>query len=186
MQTVEHWRDKIDLPGLLLGLGEDLEREGLQETPNRVHHAWEEMLRGYSMDPEEILAKTFELDRDLQSGIQITKGIHFTSICEHHLIPFFGTIKIAYEAKERVVGLSKLARLAECYACRLQLQERLTNQILDDIVSQLQPLSAMVVIDGMHLCCVGRGVRQKDMHFVTSNYWGEISPMMLHLLALDN
>lgn len=163
--------------------GEDASREGLVETPHRVAMMYEEIFGGYEMDPKDILAKTFdsgkmhddlsEEDIDIYTnGIVIVKDIPFYSHCEHHMVPFFGHAHIAYVPGQRVVGLSKLARLVECYAKRLQIQERLTNQIADAIKEILQPKGVMVVIQAEHLCMAMRGVKKPGSNTVTSSVSG--------------
>jgi len=161
---------------------EDAEREGLLETPKRVALMYEELFGGYEMDPHDILNKTFDAgklhdeDEDPGSiyanGLVIVKDITFYSQCEHHMAPFFGKAHIAYVAKERVVGLSKMARLVECYARRLQVQERLTNEIADAIKEELEPLGVMVVIQAEHTCMCMRGIKKPGSSTVTSSVSG--------------
>lgn len=163
--------------------GEDASREGLLETPHRVAKMYDEIFGGYEMDPEAILSKTFDSgklhdgdDEDTgdvySNGLVIVKDIPFYSHCEHHMVPFFGKVHIAYIPGERVVGLSKLARLVECYARRLQIQERLTNEIADDIKMYLDPLGVMVVIQAEHLCMTMRGVKKPGAKTITSSLSG--------------
>ena len=162
--------------------GELAEREGLVETPTRVAKMYEEIFGGYEMDPDEILSKTFSVDSmhdddedvgDIYNhGLVIVKDIPFYSHCEHHMVPFFGHVYIAYIPRKRVVGLSKLARLVECYARRLQIQERLTNEIADTIMDVLDPLGVMVVIKAEHLCMAIRGVKKPGANTVTSAIHG--------------
>ena len=162
--------------------GENSNREGLLETPKRVANMYEEIFGGYEMDPYEVLSKTFSVNdmhdyeediADIYShGLVIVKDIPFYSHCEHHMVPFFGHVHIAYIPKNRVVGLSKLARLVECYAKRLQIQERLTNQIADTILEELEPLGVMVVIKAEHLCMAMRGVKKPGANTVTSSVHG--------------
>ncbi|KKL26441.1 hypothetical protein LCGC14_2395240, partial [marine sediment metagenome] len=109
----EAWEKHVQIPDLLLSLGVDLDEEGLEETPERVGKAWEELLQGYTLDPEDILSRTFECEGH---GPAICRNIEFCSVCEHHMIPFFGECHIAYIPGERVVGLSKLTRLVDCFA----------------------------------------------------------------------
>lgn len=163
--------------------GEDASREGLVETPHRVAMMYEEIFGGYEMNPEDILSKTFdsgkmhddlsEEDIDIYTnGIVIVKDIPFYSHCEHHMVPFFGHAHIAYVPGQRVVGLSKLARLVECFARRLQIQERLTNQIADSINEILQPNGVMVVVQAEHLCMAMRGIKKPGSNTVTSSVSG--------------
>lgn len=162
----------IDLGALLLQLGENLDREGLQGTPERVERAWTEFLEGYTLDPKEILGLTFEAE---SSGVQAGLGISFSSMCEHHLLPFFGTASVIYKPRNRVAGLSKLARLVDCYARRLQIQERMTQQIADALFELLDPIGVLVVCQAKHLCCHGRGIRRSQMEFKTTAQCGQVS-----------
>lgn len=146
-----------------------------QETPKRVAKMWDELLAGYEQDPKEILSKTFDVDAggDVNgNGIVIVKDIPLFSQCEHHLVPFYGKVHIAYIPRNRVVGLSKFARLVECYGRRLQVQERLTKQIMDAIVDALDPLGVMVVIKAEHMCMTMRGIQKPGTQTVTSRVHG--------------
>lgn len=154
---------------LLTLLGEDPEREGLAATPSRVVRAFEEMLAGNDQQPAEILTTTFDEPCD---EIVLVTGIRFTSLCEHHLLPFVGTAAVGYLPDKRVVGLSKLPRLVECFARRLQVQERLTRQIAEAISVHLEPLGVGVIIRAHHSCMGCRGVRQQDAEMVTSSMLG--------------
>jgi len=161
----------FDLKGLLLQLGEDLDREGLVDTPRRVHDAWLEFLEGYTLDPKEILERTFQAEG---RGTQICRDIEFTSMCEHHLLPFFGVCHIGYIPDKEVVGLSKLTRLVDCFAHRLQIQERMTEQIADTLFDRIQPVGVIVIVQAKHLCCHGRGIKRPKMKFLTSAQRGQI------------
>ena len=142
---------------LLDALGEDKEREGLKETPRRVADAFAEFISGEGLSAEEHLSKTFEC----KSGeMVLEKDIYFSSTCEHHLMPFFGKIAIAYIPAGRVVGLSKLARTVEVFAKRLQIQERLTSQIANEIMRCLAPKGVMVVCEAEHTCMTCRGIKK--------------------------
>lgn len=163
----------IDIGSLLLQLGEDLSREGLQNTPDRVNRAWGEFLEGYTLDPREILDRTFSAE---SNGIQACIDISFTSMCEHHLLPFFGTTSIVYEPNTRVAGLSKLTRLVDCFARRLQIQERMTQQIAATLFEFLDPAGVLVICRAKHLCCHGRGIRRSQMEFKTTAQCGEVGP----------
>lgn len=147
-----------------------------EQTPMRVAKMYDELLAGYDKDPAVILNKTFDVDAAGDnvntSGIVIVKDIQFFSLCEHHLAPFFGKVSIAYLPKNKVVGLSKFARLVECYARRLQVQERLTKQIMDAIVQYLDPNGAMVVVEAEHTCMTMRGVQKPGSKTVTSRLHG--------------
>ncbi len=145
-------------------LGEDATREGLVETPRRVADAFAELLSGNDKNADEILSKTFE---STGGDLVIEKDITFSSTCEHHLMPFFGKIAIAYIPNGRVVGISKLARSVEVFAKRLQIQERLTNQIAEEILRCLGPKGVMVVCEAEHTCMTCRGVKKPGSKTVT-------------------
>lgn len=142
-------------------------REGLQETPDRVAKAWEFWTSGYGMDPAEIL-KTFEDGAEGVDEMVVVKDIPVYSHCEHHMAAIFGTVTIGYLPNKRIVGLSKLSRLVNVYARRLQVQERLTCQIADALVTHLAPLGCGVVIKARHMCMESRGVCQQGHHTITS------------------
>lgn len=150
---------------------EDAEREGLQETPKRVAKMYEELFAGYEMDYHKILAKQFTVDGD-PSEITVS-DIQFYSMCEHHIMPFFGTISISYMPKKggKVVGLSKLARLVECFARRLQIQERLGKQICDALVECLDPACVKVVIKAEHTCMTARGINKPGSQTTTTTIY---------------
>lgn len=152
---------------LNLVIGEDVYRPGLEETPRRVVAAWAEWTSGYTADPAGIL-KTFEDGAEGVDEMVAVVDIPFYSHCEHHLAPFFGTATIAYVPSQRIVGLSKLSRLLDVFARRLQVQERLTNQIVDALMEHLQPRGAACKIKARHLCMESRGVRQQGHHTVTT------------------
>ena len=156
---------------ILLAIGEDPDREGLKETPDRVARMLEELTSGYSDDPSVHLSKTFE-----QGGSRavIEKDIYFSSTCEHHLMPFFGKVHIAYIPDGKVVGLSKLARVVDAFSRRLQLQERLNAQIADAIFDELAPKGVMVVVEGEHTCMTARGVKKFGSKTVTSAVRGQV------------
>lgn len=150
---------------LLLLLGEDPGREGLLKTPARVVKALREMTQGYNECPKQILSTVFEEHHD---SMVVLKGIRFFSLCEHHLLPFEGEAHVGYIPTGKIVGLSKLARLVHCFARRLQVQERMTKQILDAMDEHLSPLGAGVVVSARHLCMACRGVREKNGLMITS------------------
>lgn len=152
-------RDVLDL------LGEDPDRDGLLDTPMRVAKAWQELTQGYNINPGNLL-KTFENDgtRDLV----VVRDIPFYSLCEHHMLPFTGTAHVAYIPGDRIVGLSKFARLVDAFARRLQVQERLTNQIATTIDDVLKPSGVMVVIEAEHFCMAMRGVQKQGSKTITS------------------
>jgi len=155
---------------LLRFIGEEPERDGLRDTPARVVKAWREMTAGYAEDPAEILSRTFEESSD---EMIILRGISFYSTCEHHMLPFYGTAVVGY-LPGRVVGISKLARLVECFAKRLQIQERMTRQIAEAVETHLDARGVGVVLRAHHLCMGCRGVRQEETEMVTSSMLGTL------------
>ena len=155
---------------LLSALGEDVGREGLIETPRRVADAFAYFVSGESESPEKVLSTTFKVDG---GDIVIEKDITFSSTCEHHLMPFFGTVAIAYIPDKKVVGLSKLARLVDIYAKRLQLQERMTGQIAEALMKYLQPKGVLVYCEAEHTCMTCRGVKKVGSKTVTYKVSGE-------------
>jgi len=155
---------------ILRFIGEDTGRDGLIDTPARVVRAWREMTSGYGEDPAEILSRTFEESSD---EMIVLRGISFYSVCEHHLLPFYGTAAVGY-LPGRVVGISKLARLVNCFARRLQIQERMTRQIAASIEEHLQARGVGVVLRAHHLCMGCRGVRQEETEMVTSSMLGTL------------
>jgi GTP cyclohydrolase I len=146
-------------------IGEDPAREGLLETPKRILKSWDTLFCGYAQKPESVLKTFAEGSCD---EMVILKDIEFYSVCEHHFAPFFGTISIGYLPDKKVVGISKLARLAEIYARRLQIQEKLVAQIADSLMNGLNPLGAMVVCKARHLCICSRGVGKHKAEMITS------------------
>lgn len=155
---------------LLEGLGEDCSRDGLKDTPARVARMYEEICGGMWESPSEHLARRFPIEK---SGIVLEKDIRFYSLCEHHLMPFFGKAHIAYIPDKEVVGLSKLARTVEVFARRLQLQERMTAQIADAIMEELKPKGVMVQLEAEHLCMTMRGIKKPGSRTVTFACRGE-------------
>ena len=149
---------------LLEGIGEDVTREGLADTPNRVARMYEEIYKGMDEDPAKHLAKTFAVDN---SGIVVEKDITFYSTCEHHMLPFYGKVHIAYVPDKRVVGLSKLARTVEVFARRLQIQEQMTTQSAEAIMDHLKPQGVMVMVEAEHMCMTMRGVAKPGSQTVT-------------------
>lgn len=156
---------------MMAHIGDDPSREGLLETPDRVVRAWDEWFAGYKQDPADIL-KTFEdgAEQDVhKSGsIVLLTNIPVLSHCEHHIVPIVGVAHVAYIPKSRIVGISKLDRLVACFARRLQVQERLTNQVVDAIEDYLQPLGSACIITAKHLCMGTRGVNHPDVATTTS------------------
>lgn len=149
---------------LLEGIGEDPDREGLLETPDRVARMWAELAGGMESDASEHLSKTFGVS---SNDLVVERDITFHSLCEHHLLPFYGTVAIGYVPNGRVAGLSKLARTVEVFARRLQLQEQLTAQIADAMMEHLAPQGAIVLIEAEHMCMTMRGVQKPGTKTVT-------------------
>ncbi len=156
---------------LIRWAGDDPTREGLLGTPDRVARAYREFFRGYDEDPAEILKRTFD-ETDGYDEMIVLKDMRFESHCEHHLAPIIGRAHIAYLPKRRVVGISKLARLLDCYAKRMQIQEKLTAQIANTLQEVLQPRGVAVVIDAAHQCMTTRGVHKPGTSMVTSRMLG--------------
>jgi len=155
---------------ILLRIGEDPDREGLKKTPERFENAFRFMTSGYAQDPEKVLnGAKFSVCYD---EIIVVKDIEIYSLCEHHLLPFFGKCHVAYLPDKQVVGLSKIARLVNLYARRLQIQERLTSQIARAIDEKLKPLGVGVIIEARHMCMVMRGVEKQGSVAVTSAMLG--------------
>ena len=149
---------------LLEGIGEDTDREGLKETPERIGRMYEEICGGMDQDAGEHLSKVFSVDNN---EMVLEKDITFYSMCEHHLMPFYGKAHVAYIPDGKVVGLSKLARTVEVYARRLQIQERMTAQIADDIMKYLAPQGVMVMLEAEHMCMTMRGIKKPGSQTVT-------------------
>ena len=156
---------------LIKWAGDDPDREGLIETPDRVIKAYENFFAGYNNDPREILSKEFQ-EVDGYDEMIVLKDIRLESHCEHHLVPFIGTAHIGYIPKNKVVGLSKLARVVEVFSKRLQIQEKLTAQIANSIDEVLQPKGVGVIIEASHLCISTRGIHKTDSRMVTSRMLG--------------
>jgi len=156
---------------LIRWAGDDPEREGLRETPKRVIKSYKDFFSGYNLDPREILSKKFK-EVEGYDEIIILKNIRLESHCEHHMVPFIGTAHVGYLPKNKIVGLSKLARLVETFAKRLQLQEKLTAQIANAIDEVLQPRGVGVIIEASHLCVATRGIHKPDSKMVTSRMLG--------------
>ncbi len=156
---------------LIAWAGDDVAREGLLDTPKRVVEAYEEFFAGYDMSPEDILARTFEEVEDYDEMV-LLKNMRLESHCEHHMVPIIGKAHVAYIPDKRVVGISKIARLVDVYAKRLQTQETMTAQIADTIQRVLQPKGVAVVIDAAHQCMTTRGVHKSETTTVTSRLHG--------------
>ncbi len=156
---------------LIKWAGDDPTREGLVGTPDRVVRSYEEFFAGYDQDPEEILKRTFE-ETDGYDEMVVLRDIRFESHCEHHMVPILGKAHIAYMPKKRVVGISKLARIIEVYAKRLQIQEKMTAQVANVIQDVLDPLGVAIVIEAQHQCMTTRGVYKPGVTMVTSRMLG--------------
>jgi len=155
---------------LLVELGEDPDREGLRKTPYRVAEAWEYLTRGYRRDPRDVINKAI-FPSEANSMI-IARDIEVYSLCEHHLLPFYGRCHIGYVAKHKVIGVSKLARLTDCLARRLQIQERLTTQIAEEVMKAVDADGVGVVMECRHLCMMMRGVEKQNSVMTTSAVLG--------------
>lgn len=162
---IENYRSTIKL------LGEDPEREGLQKTPERVAKSLQFLMQGYQMDANAVL-NSAKFKEDV-SEMVIVKDIELFSMCEHHMLPFYGKAHVAYIPNGYITGLSKIARVVDIYSRRLQVQERLTTQILESIKQTLNPLGVAVVIEASHLCMMMRGVQKQNSVTTTSAFWGE-------------
>ena len=161
---VDHKKVEQAIRLLLEGIGEDPDREGLVETPDRIARMYEEICGGMNEDAAEHLKKTFTAENN---EMVVEKDITFYSMCEHHMLPFYGKVHIAYIPDGKVVGLSKLARTVEVFARRLQLQEQMTAQIADALMDYLKPQGAMVMIEAEHMCMTMRGVKKPGSKTVT-------------------
>lgn len=155
---------------VLLQIGEDPTREGLVKTPKRVGEALQFLCKGYNEDPETILRSAL-FEEDYRQMV-VVKDIDFYSLCEHHMLPFFGKVHVAYIPNGRITGLSKIARVVDVFARRLQVQERLTTQIKECLQQTLDPLGVMVVVEAEHLCMQMRGVQKQHAMTVTSDFTG--------------
>jgi len=155
---------------LIEAIGEDPEREGLQNTPDRVSRMYVELLSGYTADPDEIINNAlFNVSYD---EMVLVRDIEFYSLCEHHMLPFIGRAHIAYIPAGKVIGLSKIPRIVDMYARRLQIQERMTRQIADLLQETLQPQGVAVVVEALHMCSMMRGVKKHDARMTTSAMHG--------------
>ena len=163
-ELAEHYKDVLRL------LGEDTEREGLEKTPLRVAKAMQILTRGYSQDAHKVL--TDALFKEEYNQMVIVKDIDFFSMCEHHMLPFYGKVHVGYIPNGYITGLSKIARVVDIFAHRLQVQERMTQQIKDCIEQTLHPLGVMVVIEAKHMCMQMRGVEKQNSITTTSDFSG--------------
>ena len=182
--------DEHDWKRFLKSLGEDPDRPGLVETPARVTKAWKHWSSGYGQNPADVL-KAFEDGAEEYNELIVVRNIPVYSHCEHHLAPFFGKATVGYMPDGKIVGLSKLTRLVECFANRLQVQERLTIQVANALMENLQPKAVGVVIRCRHLCMESRGIKTAGEETVTSAMLGELQPNLamrtefLHLARED-
>jgi GTP cyclohydrolase I len=155
---------------IIKAVGENPEREGLQNTPDRVSRMYAELLSGYSADPEKIINDAlFDINYD---EMVLVRDIEFYSLCEHHMLPFLGRAHVAYLPMGKVIGLSKIPRIVDMYARRLQVQERMTRQIADLLQQILEPQGVAVVVEGLHMCSMMRGVKKHDARMTTSAMHG--------------
>ncbi|HOH54876.1 MAG TPA: GTP cyclohydrolase I FolE [Paludibacteraceae bacterium] len=163
-EIAQHYQEIIRL------LGENPDRQGLIQTPQRVARAMQFFVQGYEQDPEEII-RTATFTENYRQMV-IVKDIDFYSLCEHHLLPFFGKAHVAYIPNKKITGLSKIARVVEIYARRLQVQERMTTQIKQCIQNTLDPMGVMVIIEAQHLCMQMRGIQKQNSITTTSDFTG--------------
>jgi len=170
---------------ILIGIGEDPEREGLVKTPHRVAKSYQELLAGYRMDPKELINEAiFDVAYD---EMVVVRDIEFYSMCEHHMLPFIGRVHVAYIPTDKVIGLSKLPRIVDLFSRRLQVQERMTRQIAEYIDFVLKPQGVAVVIEGLHMCMVLRGVKKHDARMTTSTMMGAFrDDLSTRMEFLDN
>ena len=163
-KIAEHYQQILQL------LGEDVNREGLLKTPERVARSMQFLMQGYELNPEEIIRSAMFTENYRQ--MVIVKDIDFYSMCEHHILPFFGKAHVAYIPNKRITGLSKIARVVEVFARRMQVQERMTTQIKECIQNTLNPMGVMVIIEAQHLCMQMRGVQKQHSITTTSDFTG--------------
>jgi len=167
---VDYENAKENIYELIKALGEDPEREGLKNTPHRVARMYTELLSGYNMDPQRIVnGALFSIKYD---DMVLVRDIEFYSLCEHHMLPFVGRAHVAYIPADKVIVLSKIPRIVDMYARRLQVQERMTRQIADFLQKTLQPQGVAVVVEAVHMCSVMRGVKKHDARMTTSAMHG--------------
>lgn len=182
MKSIDKEKIQKAVTMILEAIGENPSREGLIDTPKRVSNMYEELSAGYRDDEKTHLAKTFDVE---SSDWVIEKDVTFSSMCEHHLMPFFGKMAIAYIPTGKVVGLSKLARTVEVFARRLQLQERLTNNVADAVASNLQAKCVIVLCEAEHTCMTSRGVKKVGSKTITYSVRGEVEESQINsIIAL--
>lgn len=174
-EWIKYWWEGGEQPAedavirMIQAIGENINRDGLKETPKRIVKSWEELFCGYKANPEDVFK---QFNSDGYNQIVLLKDIEFFSCCEHHMLPFFGKAHIAYIPKEKVIGISKLARLMEIYSRRMQIQERIGEQITSDIMKHLDAQGAACVIEAQHLCMKMRGVNKQHSVMITSSVKG--------------
>jgi GTP cyclohydrolase I len=171
-QDVDPQKEALEsaVKAILANVGEDPEREGLQRTPHRVAKMYDELLAGYDVDPVALVnGALFDVEYD---EMVVVKDIEFFSMCEHHMLPFFGRAHVAYIPGKKIIGLSKIPRMVEMFARRLQVQERMTRQIAEMIEEVLDPQGVAVVVEGSHMCSMMRGVKKEHPRMVTSTMRG--------------
>ena len=170
LPEVDHSRIENAVEEILVAVGEDPRREGLERTPQRVAGAYEELLSGYRIDPVQLInGAIFDVDYD---DMVVVRDIEYYSLCEHHLLPFLGKAHVAYIPKKKIIGLSKIPRIVDMFSRRLQVQERLTRQIAEFVNEVLEPEGVAVVMDGMHMCSMIRGVQKCHSGMTTSTMLG--------------
>ena len=186
LPPVDHEAIEQATTQILEAVGEDPSREGLLKTPNRVARMYDELLSGYRTDPAKLInGALFDVE---YSDMVIVRDIEFSSLCEHHMLPFIGRVHVAYIPRKKVIGLSKIPRIVDMFARRLQVQERMTRQIADFINEVLDPMGVAVVAEGVHMCSLMRGVKKAESSMTTSAMLGEFrensitrSEFMAHL-----
>jgi GTP cyclohydrolase I len=167
---IDHESIRSVITELLLAIGEDPKREGLRRTPDRVARMYDELLEGYRQDPIALVNDAlFDVKYD---EMVVVRDIEFYSLCEHHMLPFIGRAHVAYLPCDKVIGLSKIPRIVDLFAKRLQVQERMTRQIAEFVDELLHPLGVAVVVEGLHLCATMRGVKKHDARMTTSTMLG--------------
>lgn len=170
LAPVDHKAIEKATRNILKAVGEDPEREGLLKTPNRVARMYDELLSGYRTDPNKLInGALFDVE---YSDMVIVRDIEFSSLCEHHMLPFIGRVHVAYIPQKKVIGLSKIPRIVDMFARRLQVQERMTRQIADFINEVLDPMGVAVVAEGVHMCSLMRGVKKQQSSMTTSAMLG--------------
>ena len=170
LPPVDHKAIEKATKNILKAVGEDAEREGLLKTPNRVARMYDELLSGYRTDPNKLInGALFDVE---YSDMVIVRDIEFSSLCEHHMLPFIGRVHVAYIPQKKVIGLSKIPRIVDMFARRLQVQERMTRQIADFINEVLDPMGVAVVAEGVHMCSLMRGVKKQQSSMTTSAMLG--------------